>query len=217
MSRPASGITLNVVTIRFAISALAAIAIMLASASTHGTEVAGRFSLLADPPAGDTCRLRSGLENDGTVVVRDGCILLDLPALAKFSELREPLAASLQQTTEDTTRADATGTGAYALSRSWTAAIGYHHELLFPTASNEDLRTRRFSLFSADENRDVLDLHLSWRVSRLNELNLGYQVQANRASLAAAAESYSVRRFVSEADLDHAVTIGITRHFGNTD
>jgi hypothetical protein len=58
---------------------------------------------------------------------------------------------------------------------------------------------------------------LSWHVTRLNELNLGYQVQSNRASLAAAAESYSVRRFVSEADLDHAVTIGITRHFGNSD
>lgn len=185
----------------------------------QAAELIRRFSLLADPAAPESCRWRADVEADGgDADPQGGCLLLTLPVLAAGSDLRPPLTASARQAeADDAAREDEDGAGAYALSRNWTAAIAYHHELLFPTAANKDLRTRRFSLFSADQNRDVLDLHLSWRVSHLSELDFGYQMQSNRASLAAAADSYSVRRFVSEADLYHAVTIGITRHFGGSD
>lgn len=199
---------------RLAIQTLAALAITIASSVAAIEDPPERFSLLGTVDE-TSCLLRTNTSpnvwNEDTEP--GGCVLLTVPPLAAFPESRSPLVAAALD--DDDRAVKDEGSGSISLTRNWSAAVSYHHELLFPTATSKDLRTRRFSLFSADENRDVLDLRLSWRVSQLSELDFGYQVQSNRASLSAAAESYSVRRFVSDADLDYALTIGITRRFNS--
>lgn len=216
LSETANPATLQPVTHRVAITALAALAITMASTATQGAELAQRFSLLGDTLEPTSCLLRSDARVDDLGAPDlGGCVLLTVPLLTDVANARPSLTGH-DGDGEITAPADEdAGVGAFALSRNWTAAVAYHHELLFPTATSRDLRTRRFSLFSADQDRDVLDLRLSWRLTQLSDLDFGYQLQSNRASLAGAGEAYSVRRFVSDADLDYALTIGITRRFNS--
>lgn len=199
---------------RFAICALAVIAIM-ANAPSMAVEKPPRFSLLAHALDPANCLLRpdSAVDYLASENPVDGCVLLTVPPLADFSD-RQPVLTGTTLETDDTSQAEDDGPG-FALSDRWRAAVSYHHELLFPTATSRDLRMRRFSLFSAEQDRDVLDLRLSWSVSKLSAIDFGYQLQSNRASLSGAAEAYSVRRFVTDADLDYALTIGITRRFNS--
>lgn len=200
---------------RFAISALAAIAI-LAGTQLNAAEPPPRFSLLSSTVEPSNCLLRSDTAVDYLASPDpEGCVLLTVPPLAEFSDRLPVLTRAALQSESSDPVADENDEPGFELSRGWRAGIAYHHELLFPTATSSDLRTRRFSLFSADQNRDVLDLRLSWRLSQLSDLDFGYQLQSNRASLAGAAGAYSVRRFVSDADLDYALTIGITRRFNS--
>lgn len=200
---------------RFAIYALAVIAIMARDPSV-AAEKPPRFSLLAESLDPASCLLRpdSAVDYLASEDPARGCILLAVPPLADFTEQPPALAESVLAGDGDDQAPADDGPG-FALSERWRAAVSYHHELLFPTASSRDLRTRQFSLFSADQDRDVLDLRLSWSVSKLSAIDFGYQLQSNRASLAGAAGAYSVRRFVTDADLDYALTIGITRRFNS--
>jgi hypothetical protein len=202
---------------RFAPYAVAAIAFVLVGAPTRGDDPPKHFSLLADTLEPTRCLLRTDsvvgyLAGD----VETGCVLLIVPPLADFSDVRVPLVDAVP-TDDETARPFGPGApaGSFALSHNVTGKVSYHHEMLFPTATNRDLRTRRFSLFSADRNRDVIDLRLSWRVSSLSALDFGYQLQSNRESLLGTGEGYSSRRFASDADLDYAFTIGITRRFNS--
>jgi hypothetical protein len=193
------------------------VAIIVAAAfasnvAVHGEGLEKHFSLLATEL--DDCQPRPGMQGeDGWPM---SCLLLTVPPLADFADLRSPFVGETIATAPASLPHKRGTHGTYALSRRWTAGIAYHHELLSPTAASKDLRHRQFSLFASSPDRDVVDMHLSWRLFR-NELDVGYQLQSNRAPLTAAAQSYSLRRLVDDADLNHAVTIGITRRFGSHD
>jgi hypothetical protein len=199
---------------RFAISAVAAIVFMVPGTPTRGADPSHRFSLLADTLEPTSCLLRADsvtgyLAGD----VETGCVLLVVPPLADFSDVRPTLADTVPyDAAAAKPAAPGAPAGSFALSPNVTGRVSYHHEMLLPTASNRDLRTRRFSLFTADRNRDVLDLRLSWNFAGLNALDFGYQLQSNRDAFLAR-EGYSTNRFASDADLDYAFTIGITRRF----
>lgn len=191
-------------------------AMMVALAATgpaRGIELFKRFSLLSERVP-DHCSVPADQQGEIADAGQPGsCVLLSVPPLDDYTTLKPWLWDNPLGTAAESARASLTQPGSYALSQSWTADLAYHRELLYPTAAGKDVRNRQFSLFAADQDRDVLDMHLLWRLS-WSELNFGYQVQSNRTPLtAAAAQNYSVRRLVSNADLDHALTIGITRRF----
>jgi hypothetical protein len=202
---------------RFAIGAVTAIAFMVAAAPSRGADLPLRFSLLAGALEPTSCLLRTDSVVDYLAGdVATGCVLLIVPPLADFADVRAPLVDAVPA--DDAVAKPpppSSPAGSFVLSPHVTGKVSYHHELLFPTATNRDLRTRRFSLFSADRNRDVLDLRLSWQVSRFSALDFGYQLQSNRESLLGTGEGYVARRFVTDADLDYALTIGITRRFNS--
>jgi hypothetical protein len=194
--------------IRTLIGVAALSALLAAPVSAGGGASEKRFGLLASS---------SHLSEAGPDPRDDpaGWLLLGVPPLSDFALLRPAWSDDLPAHERGTkSREERTGPLSYDLSRALSATIGYYHELLFPTAAGKDLRMRRFSLFTSQPERDVLDMHLFWRLP-WSELNFGYQLQSDRAALAA--QSYSLHRFVADTGFDYALTLGITRRFGGSD
>jgi hypothetical protein len=163
--------------------------------------------------------LSAGLPSSEFRVEQEGAadwLLPAIPPLEALATVRPEWSDDLVGDRPQARRRDRPpGPVSYGLGDNWRAAIGYHHELLFPTAAGKDLRNRKFSLFAAQPDRDVLDMKLFWLLP-WSELNFGYQLQSDRAALAAAGQSYSLGSFVDET-FDYALTIGFTRRWGGSD
>lgn len=98
----------------------------------------------------------------------------------------------------------------YSLSNNWTAQLSYHHSVLAQTLSNAELRTKNLTDFSTDRERDVLGLHMDWRVAGSSTIGLGYRFQSMRGEPGSGISGIG-DRFM------HAFTLGFTKEWGAAD
>jgi hypothetical protein len=97
----------------------------------------------------------------------------------------------------------------YSLSDNWTAQLSYQHAVLAPTLSNNELRTKKLTDFSTERERDVLGLHMDWRLAG-STIGLGYRFQSTRGEPGSGISSIG-ERFM------HAFTLGFTREWGGAE
>jgi hypothetical protein len=142
----------------------------------------------------------------------------DVVLLATADAVRR--AVLLQSLRREPLRSEAPTPGQvrYSIADNMTAAMRYDHAFFFEKASNDDLRTNRFTSFSTARERDVLGLGMDWGVGDNNVVGFGYQLQSvrpNRGSDAGGGGATSI--LPGSEGLDHAFTLGVTRSWGGDD
>jgi hypothetical protein len=167
-----------------------------------------RFSLSRDVATCDAMTADSAME------VSLGCWL------AEPAHLEDDLDIDLLHLTRDAAQSGPRGRGRgpvlFNLSEHWLAAVNYHHAQPPELAASRELRATSYSAVSAEDDRDIVDLKLSWTLWR-NEVDLGYRFQSTRADDGVGGPRYSVWRLIGSEDQLHGVSIGFTRRFGRTD